>query len=147
LRGINLGNFTGPCSREVDWWPDQKREVFFRTRVSNLLVEFECFSGQVSAHVEQYQVINIGLPKKSRPGEILGCVYLDAMTLQNPDPHVACRLVTIDEENRLALKNRLATRWWGAIHFPPPEREAQLGRIVLPEEEGVKGNRKAVAAT
>jgi len=133
LRGINLGNFTGPCSREVDRWPDQKREVFFRTRVSNLLVEFEGFSGQVSAHVEQYQVINIGLPKKSRPGEILGCVYLDAMTLQNPDPHVAGRLVTVDEQNFLVSKNWLATKWWWAIHTPPPKGKRNLGRILLPE--------------
>ena len=117
--------------------------MFFRTCGPNLLVEFECFSGQVSAHVEQYQVIHIGLPEKSRPGEILGRVYLDAMTLQNPDPHVARRLVTIYEENRLALKNWLATKWRRAIHTPPPERGAQLGRIVLPQDAGVKGNGKA----
>ena len=29
-------------------------------------------------------------------------MYLDATTLQNPDPHVACSLVTIDKENLLA---------------------------------------------
>jgi hypothetical protein len=123
LRGINLRDFAGPSSREIDRWPDKEGEVFLRACGRNLLVELECFSGQVSAHVEQYQVIHIGLPEKSRPGEILGRVYLDAMTLQNPDPHVACRLVTIDEENRLALEDRLATKWWWAIHTPPLKGE------------------------
>ncbi len=73
--------------------------MFLRTCRRNLLIEFVCLSGQVSPHVEQYQVIHIGVPEKSRTGEILGRVYLDAMTLQNPDPHVACRLVTVDEQN------------------------------------------------
>ena len=68
----------------------------------NLLVELECFSRQVSAHVEQYQVIHIGLPEKPCCRETIGRVYLDATTLQNPDPHVACSLVTIDKENLLA---------------------------------------------
>ena len=66
---------------------------------------------------------------KSRSPEILGRVYLDAMTLQNPDPHVACRLVTVDEQNFLVSKNRLATKWWWAIHTPPPERGAHLGGL------------------
>jgi hypothetical protein len=56
---------------------------------------------QVSAHVEQYQVVHIGLPEKSRCLETVGRLYLDAMTLQNSDSHVAGRLVTIDEENFL----------------------------------------------
>jgi hypothetical protein len=121
LRAINLGDFTRPGSREVDGWPDKESEVFLRTCGPDLLVEFECFSGQVSAHIEQYQVIHIGLPQKARSAEILGRMYLDAMTLQNPDPHVACRLVTIDEQNFLISKNWLATKWWRAIHTPPPK--------------------------
>jgi len=95
--------------------------VLIRTRASNLLVEFECFSRQVSAHVEQYQVIHIGLPEKSRAGEILGRVHLDAMTLQNPNPHIAGRLVAVDEENFLVSKNWLATKWRRGIHTPPPK--------------------------
>src|SRR6266576_2059097 len=95
LRGINLAEFTGPCSREVDRWPDQKREVFFRTRVSNLLVEFECFSGQVSAHVEQYQVINIGLPQKACCPEALGLMDLDAVTPQDGGARLARRPTTV----------------------------------------------------
>jgi hypothetical protein len=85
----------------------------------NLLVELECFSRQVSAHVEQYQVIHIWLPERPCCRETIGGVYLDTMTLQNSDSHVACSLVTIDEENLLALKNRLATKGWWAIHTPP----------------------------
>ena len=103
--------------------------MLIRTRASNLLVEFERFSGQVSAHVQQYQIIHIGLPEKSRCLETVGRVYLDAMTLQNPDPHVACRLVTVDEQNFLISKNRLATKCWWAIHTARPERGAQLGGL------------------
>jgi hypothetical protein len=51
-------------------------------------------------------------------------MYLDAMTLQNPDPHVACRLVTVDEQNFLVSKNWLATKWWWAIHTPLPKEES-----------------------
>jgi hypothetical protein len=75
---------------------------------------------RVAAHVKQYPVIH-GLPEKSRPADILGHVYLDAMTLQSPNPHVAGRLVTIDEENFLVSKNWLATKWRRAIHTSPPK--------------------------
>jgi hypothetical protein len=121
LRRTVHGDFAGPYSSEIYWRSDKEDEVFLRTCGRNLLVEFERFSGKVSAHVEQYQVIHIGLPEKSRTGEILGRMYLDAMILQNPDPHVACRLVTVDEENDLALESWLATKWWRAIHTSPPK--------------------------
>ena len=113
--------------------------MFLRTCGPNLLVELECFSGQVSAHVEQYQVIHIGLPEKSRSAEILGRMYFDTMILQNSDAHVACKLITIDKEDGLALKKRLATKWWWAIQTPPPNGSA-IRRIVLPQGVGVKEN-------
>ena len=72
LRGINLGDFAKPRSREVDRRADRERETLSGTRDSNLLVEFECFSGQVSPHVEQYQVIHIGLPEEACCLEALG---------------------------------------------------------------------------
>ena len=78
--------------------------MLIRTFASNLLVEFECFSRQVSAQVEQYQVVHIGMPEKSRHGQIFGYVHLDAVPLQNPNPHIAGRLVTIDEENFLVSR-------------------------------------------
>ena len=142
LRGITSATSPGQVRERLDRRPDGEREVFFRTRVSNLLVEFECFSGQVSAHVEQYQVIHIGLPQKSRCLKTVGLMDLDAMSPQDRRARLARRPTTVDEENGLARKNRLATKRWWAIHTPPPERGAQLGRILLPEEEGVKGNRK-----
>jgi hypothetical protein len=52
LRGIVHGDFARPCSREIDRRPDKKGEAFLRTYGPNLFVEFERFSGQVSAHVE-----------------------------------------------------------------------------------------------
>jgi hypothetical protein len=81
--------------------------VFLRTCGPNLLVEFE---------IQSY---TLGWPEKSCSREILGRVYLDAITLQNSDPHVAGRLVTVDEQNFLVSNNWLATKWWWAIHTPP----------------------------
>jgi hypothetical protein len=72
---------------------------------------------------------------------LLGRVYLDAMTLQNPDPHVACGLIAVDEENGFALKNRLATKWWWAIHTPPLKRSA-IGLDSPPAGCASQGNRK-----
>ena len=133
LRGTNVDDFTRPGSREVDGWPDEKREMLPRTRFSNLFAKVECLSRQLSAHVEQYQVIHIGSPEKACCPEARGCAYLDAMTLQNSDAHVARSLIRVDEQNFLALKNRLATKWWWAIHTPPPKGNRNLGRILLPE--------------
>jgi hypothetical protein len=126
---MNLGDFARPSSREIDRWSDKEGEVLIRTRASNLLVEFERFPGQVSAHVEQYPVIQIGTPEKSGTAEIFGRVYLDAMILQNPDPNVAGRLVAVNEKNGLALKNWLATKWWWAIHTAPPKGKRNLGGL------------------
>ena len=81
LRGINLCDFAEPYSGEIHGRPDQERETLLGSGFLNLLVEFACFSGQVSSHVQQYQIIHIGLPEKSRTGEILGRVYLDTMIL------------------------------------------------------------------
>ena len=99
LRGIDLGDFTRPCSREVDRRPDKEGEVFIRTCAPNLLVEFECFSGQVSPHIEQYQVIHIGLPKKACCLKALGLMDLDAVAPQDRSARLARRLLTVDEEN------------------------------------------------
>lgn len=102
LRSLIFGHhFFGPPKREVDWRSDQEGEALSRTRTLDLAVEFERLSGKMSANIQQNQVVNIGLPKKPRSGESLGGMYLDAMTLQNPDPHVARRLVPVDEEDFL----------------------------------------------
>ena len=119
LRGINLADFAGPSTREVDRRPDQEREVFLGTCGPNLLVEFERFSGQVSAHVEQYQVKNIGLPQKACGPEARGILDLDAVTPQDGSARLARRFIGVDEENGLARKNRLATKWRWSIHTPP----------------------------
>jgi hypothetical protein len=57
--------------------------VFIRTCGPNLLVEFECLPGQVSAHVEQYQVIHIGLPQEACCLEALRLLDLDSVTPQD----------------------------------------------------------------
>jgi hypothetical protein len=66
------------------------------------------------------------------------------MTLQNPNPHIAGRLVAVDEQNFLVRKDWLAAKRWWAIQTPPPKGEAQLGRIVLLQEEGVKEMERAL---
>lgn len=97
--------------------------MFIRTCAPNLLVEFECFSGRVPPHIEQYQVIHIGLPQKACCLKALGLMDLDAVGPQDSSARLARRLVTVDEENGLALKNWLATKWWWTIHTTLPKRE------------------------
>jgi hypothetical protein len=75
----------------------------------------------MSAHIEQYQVIQLGLPQKSRCLEALRLMYLDAVTAQDGSAHLARTLIAVDEENRLALKNWSATKWWWAIHTALPK--------------------------
>jgi hypothetical protein len=62
---------------------DEEGEVVIRACGPNLLIEFEGFSGQMSVYVEQYQVIQIGLPQKACCSEALGLLDLDAVTPQN----------------------------------------------------------------
>ena len=84
-------------------------------RILNLLVEFEGFSGQIPADVEQYQIVRIWLPEKSRGGDVLGEMHLDTVTLQNGRAYVTGSLAAVNEENSFAVKNRATTKWWRGI--------------------------------
>ena len=71
-----------------------------------------------------YEVIDIGLPKKSRCGDLSGSMHFDSMTPQNGSAHLTGSLAAIDEENFLASKNRAATKQWWIIHNPTSETRA-----------------------
>ena len=93
----------------------------------DLLVEFERLPRGVSPNIEHYEVIDIGLPKKSRCGDLFGSMHFDSMTPQYGSAHLAGSLAAIDEKNFLA-KNRAATKRWSIIHNPTSETRAPLGR-------------------
>jgi hypothetical protein len=97
-----------------------------RACVPNLLTEFECVSGRVSANVEYDEPVNIRAPEKPRPGEVLGGMDFDSMTPQDASAHLAGSLAAIDKENFLARKNRAATKPW-LVHTTPLRLENPLG--------------------
>jgi hypothetical protein len=81
-----------------------------RAYFPNLLTEFECVPGRVSANVEHYELVNIRVPEKPRPGEVRGGMDFDSMTPQDASALLAGSLAPIDEENFLTRKNRAATK-------------------------------------
>jgi len=113
-------DFQGPVAREVDWRPHEKGEALSRTRVLDLLIELERLARKVSADVEEYPVVVMKSLERSGAGEVRGRFNLYAVAPQNANSYVACRLVVVDEQNLLALKNRVAaTKWWWAVHMTP----------------------------
>ena len=90
----------------------------------DLLVEFERLPRGVSPNIEHYEVIDIGLPKKSRCGDLFGSMHFDSMTPQNGSAHLTGSLAAINEENFLASKNRAATKRWWIIHNHTSETRA-----------------------
>jgi len=117
---VRDSDFQGPVAREVDWRPDEKGEALSRTRVLDLFVELERLARKVSADVEEYPVVVMKSLERSGAGEVRGRFDLYAVAPQNANSYVACRLVVVDEQNLLALKNRVAaTKWWWAVHMTP----------------------------
>jgi hypothetical protein len=58
----------------------------------------------MSARIQQYQVIGIGLPQTSRRLQVVGSINFYAVTPQDCSTHVARGLVRIDEENFLVIE-------------------------------------------
>src|SRR5207245_10563423 len=50
-----------PGKGQVDRRADEENDTLVKTRFLDLLVEFECLSGEMPTHVAQYQVVAIGL--------------------------------------------------------------------------------------
>jgi hypothetical protein len=121
-RVFSDGDFTGPRKRQIRWGTYEKDDTLLGTSVLDLLVEFERLSRGVSPNVEHYKVIDLGLPKKSRCGELVDGMHFDSMAPQDRSAHVACSLAAIDEENFLAIENRAAKGWW-LVHPAPPKLE------------------------
>jgi len=112
LPSVRDSDFQGPVAREVDWRPDEKGEALSRTRVLDLLVELERLARKVSADVEEYPVVVMKSLERSGAGEVRGRFNLYAVAPQNTNSYVASRLVVVDEQNLLALKNRVAATKW-----------------------------------
>ena len=123
-RGIFGDDFTGPSKRKVGCGPNEKGNSLPGTCLLDLLVEFERLPRGVSPNIEHYEVIDIGLPKKSRCGDLFGSMHFDSMTPQNGSAHLAGSLAAINEENFLASKNRAATKRWWIIHNHTSETRA-----------------------
>src|SRR6266849_7581753 len=120
-RGVIAGEFTGPRPRQVLRWTRQEGELLTRVSSPNLLVEFERFSRGVSANVEHDEIVDMGLPQKSRCGEFLGFMHLYCVTSQDGSARLTGSLAAVDEQNFFVGENRAATKWW-AIHMTLPKR-------------------------
>jgi hypothetical protein len=53
----------------------------------------------------------VGLPEKSRAGDLCGFVHLDSVTSQDGSARLARSLAAVDEENFFVGENRAATKW------------------------------------
>jgi hypothetical protein len=121
------GDFTGPRKRQIRWGTYEKDDTLLGTFVLDLLVEFERLPRGVSPNVEHYEVIDPGLPKRSRCGDLFGSMHFDSMTPQDARSHPTGSLAAIDEENFLVIENRAAREWW-LVHPAPPKLERPLWR-------------------
>src|SRR5216683_2929801 len=121
MRGIFASDFTGPGTRQVPRGAHQEGESLTRVRSPNLLVEFERFRRGVSANVEHDEIVDIGLPQKSRCGDLFSFMHLDSVSSQDCSTRLARGLKAVDEENFFVGKNRAVATWW-AIHTTLPKR-------------------------
>src|ERR1700730_6932376 len=121
-RGVTSGDFTGPGTRQVLWGPGEEDDSLPWVRCPNLLVEFERFRRGVSAKVKHQEIVETGLPEKSRSRDLFSFMHLDSLTPEDRSAHLARSLAAVDEENFFVGKNRAATQWRRAIHRTPPKR-------------------------
>ena len=117
MPSVRDSDFQGPVAREVDWRPDEKGEALSRTGVLDLLVELERLARKVSANVEEYPVVVMKSLERSGAGEVRDRFNLYAVAPQNANSYVARRLVVVDEQNLLALKNRVAATKGGGRYI------------------------------
>jgi len=67
----------------------------------------------------------MGLPQKSRGGDLFSFMDLDSVTSQDGSARLARSLKAVDEENFFVGKNRAVTKWW-AMHRTLPKRARPL---------------------
>ncbi len=111
--GVIDYDFIGPGKRQIDWWTDQERDTLFWTRPPNQFTKFAGLLRKMFAHVEHYQIVQIGMPEKPCRTQVLRDMHLDAVTAKNGSSHVPRGLVTVDQENLLVSKIRAAARCIG----------------------------------
>ena len=113
----------------------------------DLEVEIESISSKMSTSIQQYQVVGMGSPERSRRQEVISRSDLNAPTAQDVGTNVTSALVRIDEENFLVIENRATPKWWWLVHpaLPnlahlwrawansPPGREGSQGKWESPE--------------
>ncbi len=68
----------------------------------------------------------MGLPQKSRGGDLFSFMDLDSVTSQDGSARLARSLKAVDEENFFVGKNRATTQWRWAIHTTPPKQARPL---------------------
>jgi hypothetical protein len=76
--------------------------VLMGTPVHYLTVEFQRFRRGGSANVEHDEIVDMGLPQKSRSGDLFSFMHLDRVSSQDGGAYLACSLAGVDEENFLA---------------------------------------------
>jgi hypothetical protein len=120
--------------------------VLMGTAVHYLTVEFQRFRRGVSANVEHDKIVDMGLPQKSRSGDLFSFMHLDRVSSQDGGTCLARSLAGVDEENFLARKSRTATKWRWVIHRTPPKRAPLFRRVIVQSvrREGAGVKRKAV---
>src|SRR5712692_9457939 len=117
-RGVTVGDFTGPGTRQVLWWPDEEDELLSATCALDLLVEFSRLFRGIPSNVEHDEIVDIGLPQKACCGESFGFMHLDSVTSQDGRARLARSLAAVDEENFLPKKIQRISRLRSHGHIP-----------------------------
>ncbi len=86
----------------------------------DLEVEIESLPREMSTSIQQYQVVGMRSPQRSRRLEVVSRIDCNAATSQDARAHVASALVGVDEENLLVIENCAATKWWWLVHTALP---------------------------
>jgi hypothetical protein len=68
------------------------------------------------AHIQQYQVVAMGLLENACPLQAGGGINLDAVTAQKVHPRVACYLFFVDEQNLSPVEGGAAAKWGWVVH-------------------------------
>jgi len=135
-----------PSQRQVRRRSDEKGYAIPSARVVDIEVEIESLPREMSASIQQYQVVDMGSPQRSPRLEVVSRVDCNAVTLQDASTHLASALVGVDEENSLVIENR-AAKWWWLVH-PALPRRARIGEGNTwpdspPGRYGSQGERKS----
>jgi len=94
--------------------------------VLDLKVEIASFAREVSTSIQQYQVVALGSPQRSRRLKAVSRIDFKAATPQDAGANVTSAPVGVDEEDSLVIENRATPKWWWLVH-PALPRLARVG--------------------